>query len=270
MSKRTRGHAYRVNTLRLLARLGYASTRQVARAVWWRCDESTRKMTGRTLRWLLERGYIVTRRDGDSINGEQLSAVTAAGAAWLAEMGEPLPYGKAHARDWLRHAHSHRTACNSVYAAMCGLFPDTSVWSELEVRSGLAPICELAYSIDGEATVKVPDLVADYATGLEWVEVENTWRSDKDLAKLIESMRAMFRGNGKGISCVHFVITSPGAKTIGNRVRKALTHSPESGWPRQIKELDARILANHIKVSQLDHETLTLTSICRPGPLAQS
>lgn len=270
MSKRTRGHAYRVNTLRLLARLGYASTRQVARAVWWRCDESTRKMTGRTLRWLLERGYIVTRRDGDSINGEQLSAVTAAGAAWLAEMGEPLPYGKAHARDWLRHAHSHRTACNSVYAAMCGLFPDTSVWSELEVRSGLAPICELAYSIDGEATVKVPDLVADYATGLEWVEVENTWRSDKDLAKLIESMRAMFRGNGKGISCVHFVITSPGAKTIGNRVRKALTHGPDSGWPRQVKELDARMLANHIKVSQLDHETLTLTPICRPGPLAQS
>jgi hypothetical protein len=264
MSKRTRGNAYRVNTLRLLARVGYASTRQVARAVWWRCDESTRKMAGRTLRWLLERGYIVTRRDGDSINGEQLAAVTAAGAAWLAENGDPLPYGKAHARDWLRHAHSHRTACNSVYAAMCGLFPDTAAWSELEVRAGLAPVCKLEYTLDGVDTVKVPDLIADRADGLEWVEVENTWRSDKDLAKLIESMRAMFRGNGKGISCVHFVVTSPGAKTIGNRVRKALTHGPDSGWPRQVKELDARILANHIKVSQLDHETLTLTPICRP------
>lgn len=99
MSKRTRGNAYRVNTLRLLARVGYASTRQVARAVWWRCDESTRKMAGRTLRWLLEHGLIVTKRDGDSINGEQLAAVTAAGAAWLAENGDPLPYGKAHARD---------------------------------------------------------------------------------------------------------------------------------------------------------------------------
>ena len=260
MSKRTRGHAYRVNTLRLLARLGYASTRQVARAVWWRCDESTRKMAGRTLRWLLEHGLIVTKRDGDSINGEQLAAVTAAGAAWLAENGDPLPYGKAHARDWLRHAHSHRTACNSVYVAMCGLFPDTVAWSELEVRANLAPICKLEYSVGGVDTVKVPDLIADYATGLEWVEVENAWRSDKDLTRMVESMRAMFRSN-KGISCVHFVITSPGAKTIGQRLRKALTHALDSGWPRQIKELDAQILANRIKVSKLDHETLTLTRI---------
>ncbi len=270
MSKRTRGHAYRVNTLKLLGRVGYASTRQVARAVWWRCDESTRKMAGRTLRWLLEHGYIVTKRDGNNINGEQLSAVTAAGAAWLAENGDPLPYGKAHARDWLRHAHSHRTACNSVYAAMCGLFPDTVAWSELEVRAGLAPVCKLEYTLDGVDTVKVPDLVADHANGLEWVEVENTWRSDKDLAKMVESMRAMFRGNGKGISCVHFVITSPGAKTIGQRLRKALTHGMDSGWPRQVKELDARILSQHIKVSALDPETLTLTPIGRPGPLAQS
>lgn len=226
-------------------------------------------MAGRTLRWLLERGLIVTKRDGDSINGEQLSAVTAAGAALLAKHGDPLPYGKAHARDWLRHAHNHRTACNSVYAAMCGMFPDTDIWSELEVRAGLAPVCELAYSIDGEATVKVPDLVADYASGLEWIEVENAWRSEKDLAKMIGCMRSMFRNN-KGISCVHFVIASPGAKTIGERLKKKLTHGLDSGWPRQIKELDARILSQHIKVSALDPETLTLTPIRRPGPPAQS
>jgi len=261
MSKRDIGHEYRINTLRFLARVGYASTRQVARAIWWRCDISTRKMAGRTLRWLLENGYIVTRRDSDSINGEQLSAVTAAGATWLAEMSEPLPYGKAHARDWLRHAHSHRTACNSVYSAMCGLFPDTVAWSELEVRAGLAPICKLEYRLDGIDTLKVPDLVADHANGLAWVEVENTWRSEKDITKMVESMRAMFRGNGKGISCVHFVITSAGAKTIGQRLRKAMTHGLDSGWPRQVKELDARIMSDHIKVSTLDPETLTLTRI---------
>ncbi len=203
MSKRDLGHEYRVNTMRLLARLGYASTRQVARAVWWRCDISTRKMAGRTLRWLLERGLIVAKRDGDSINGEQLSAVTAAGAAWLTEMGEPLPQGKAHARDWLRHAHSHRTACNSVYAAMCGLFPDTPIWSELEVRSGLAPVHEFAYRSEEGDTVKIPDLVAENADGeYEWVEVENNWRSAKDLNKMVECMRAMFR-NPKRIVCVH-------------------------------------------------------------------
>ena len=263
MSKRTQGNAYRVNTLRLLARVGYASTRQVARAVWWRCDESTRQMAGRTLRWLLERGYIVTRRDGDSINGEQLSAVTAAGAKWLAERGEPLPWGKAHARDWLRHAHSHRTACNSVYASMCGLFPDTSAWSELEVRAGLAPVYEFTYSFEGVATTKVPDLVMDDESGMEWVEVENTWRSDKDIKKMVACMRAMFRSSSQArrIECVHFVITAPGAKSIGERLKRALTHGSESGWPLEVQELDARILSAHIKVSTLGAETLTLTPI---------
>ena len=54
MNKRTQGHIYRAQTLRLLAHLGYASTRQVTKAVWRECDESSRKMAGRTLRWLLE------------------------------------------------------------------------------------------------------------------------------------------------------------------------------------------------------------------------
>lgn len=270
MNKRTQGNLYRAQTLRLLARVGYASTRQVAKAVWRECDISSRKMAGRTLRWLLERGYIVAKRNGDSVNGEQISAVTAAGAAWLAEHDDPLPGGKAHARDWLRHAHSHRTACNSTYAAMSGPISDPCVWSELEVRSKLSPLHEFAYRGEEGDTVKIPDLVAENADGsYQWVEVENTWRSDKDLQKMIESMRAMFRSS-KGISCVHFVITSPGAKTIGQRLHKAMTHDMDSGWPRQVKELDARILANHIKVSQLDHETLTLTPVRRPGPPAQS
>ena len=260
MNKRTQGHIYRAQTLRLLAHVGYASTRQVARAIWRECDESSRKMAGRTLRWLLENGFIVTRRANDSINGEQLAAVTAAGATWLAEHDEPLPCGKAHARDWLRHAHSHRTACNSVYAAMCRLISEPGVWSELEVRAGLAPVCEFAYTFDDTQTVKVPDLVAENVSGLVWVEVENTWRSEKDLLKLVACLRAMFRTPERIVS-VHFVITAPGAKTIGARLRRALTHGPTSGWPRQIKELDAQILAQHIKVSKLDPETLTLAPV---------
>ena len=43
MNKQRQGQIYRVNTMRLLARLGYASTRQIARAVWAGCDESSRK-----------------------------------------------------------------------------------------------------------------------------------------------------------------------------------------------------------------------------------
>lgn len=259
MNKRERGMHYRVQMMKALARLGYASTRQLAKMLWRRCDGSTRKMAGRTLRWLLDSGYIVTKRDGDSVNGEQLAAVTAAGAAWLARNGDPLPYGKAHARDWLRHAHSHRTASNSVYAAAVGLFPNKGGWSELEIRAGLAPLGQLAYSFDGAVLGKIPDVLLELPSGLAWVEVENCYRSDIDVAKVVASMRAMFID--KRVSEVHFVITAPGAKTIGQRLRKALTHSPESGWPRQVKELDARILAQFMKVFSLNSDTLDLSPI---------
>jgi len=259
MNKREQGMQYRGQVLRALARLGYATTRQLAKIVWRRCDGSTRKMTGRTLRWLLDSGYIVTRRDADSVNGEQLAAVTIAGATWLAEHGDPLPYGKAHARDWLRHAHSHRTACNSVYAATAGLFPNTRAWSELEIRAGLAPLGQLAYSFDGAVLGKIPDVLLELTGGFAFVEVENSWRSDKDLAKVVASMRAMVID--KRVVEVHFVITAPGAKSIGARLRKALTHGPESGWPRQVKELDARILAQYIKVFTLNSETLELSPL---------
>ena len=216
-------------------------------------------MTGRTLRWLLESGYIVTRRDDDSVNGEQLAAVTIAGGAWLASNGDPLPYGKAHARDWLRHAHSHRTACNSVYAATASLFADTRVWSELEIRAGLAPLAQLAYSFDGAVLSKIPDVLLELTGGLAWVEVENSWRSDKDLSKVVASMRAMVID--KRVAEVHFVITSPGAKTIGARLRKALTHGPDSGWPRQVKELDAHLLTQYVKVFTLNSDTLELALV---------
>lgn len=263
MSKREIGNEYRVGAMSFLARAGYASTRQIALAVWKGCDMSSRKMASRTLRWLRGKGYIVTKREGGSVNGEQLSALTAAGAAWIAENGEPLPGGKAHARDWLRHAHPHRTACNSVYAGICGDLRERVSWSELEVRAKIAPLHQFAYTFEGVQTVKIPDLVAIHVHGgYQWIEVENAWRSETDLKKMVACLRAMFYDSRQTrFACAHFVITAPGAKTIGERLRRAMTHGPDSGWPRQIKELDARILAERIKVSTLDRETLELTRV---------
>jgi hypothetical protein len=258
MNKREQGTLYRALTLRALAHLGYATTRQIAKIVWRQCDGSTRKMAGRTLRWLHERGYIVTKRDGDSVNGEQLTAVTAAGAEWLARNGDPLPFGKAHARDWLRHAHSHRTACNSVYAA-AGLLADRCAWSELEIRAGLAPLRQLAYSNEGVVQGKIPDVLLQLTTGLAWIEVENSWRSNNELAKVVASMRSMFVD--KRIAQVHFVITAPGAKTIGARLRKAFTHEAQSGEPRQVRELDSKILHGFMKVFTLNSDTLEMSAV---------
>jgi len=259
MNKREQGMQYRVLTLKALAHLGYATTRQIAKIVWGQCDGSSKKMAGRTLRWLHAHGFIVTKRDGNSVNGEQLTAVTAAGAEWLAKNGAPLPFGKAHARDWLRHAHSHRTACNSVYAAVVGMESDRCAWSELEIRAGLAPLEKLAYSHEGVLEAKIPDVLIQLIGGLAWVEVENSWRSDKDLDKAANSIRKMFYD--ERIAQVHFVITAPGAKTIGARLRRAFTHDAKSGWPRQRKELDSKIVQGFIKIFVLNSDALELATI---------
>lgn len=262
MNKQKQGQIYRAQTLRLLARLGYASTRQIALGVWRGTDESCRKMAGRTVSWLLEQGFLVVKREGGTVNGERLAAVTAAGARWLAEYGEPIPGGKAHGRDWLRHAHSHRSACNSVYVSLAGLSDDKNVWSELEIRARIAPVHQFSYTFENSETTKIPDVLARLADGrYAWIEIENAWRNQTDLRKLIEFMRAMFHGSQTRFACVHCVITAPGAKSIGARLRKAMTHGLDSGEARQVKELDSRILSQHLKVSQLDPETLTLTPV---------
>ncbi|MGE8451231.1 MAG: replication-relaxation family protein [Pseudomonadales bacterium] len=261
MNKRNLGAAYRANTLLLLAAVGYASTRQVARSVWGRCDESSRRMASRLLRRLHEQRYVVRRREDDGIamaNQELLFALTQSGADEVRRLGSSLVAAKVHARDYLRHAHSHRTACNGVYVA----WPNPSIWSELEVRVGEAPVTEFSYQMDGEKLGKIPDLIAADGRGYEWIEVENSWRSEKDLVKVVECMREMFsHSSDPHITRMHFIVTVLSAKTIGQRLKKRLTHGPDSGWPRQVKELDARILSQHLRVSEFDSETLELRTL---------
>lgn len=259
MNKREIGRANRELIFELLAQVGYATTRQVAQYVWSRCDNSTRKMAGRMLRRLLADGHIVAKRDNDDINAEQLVALTKKGALEASGLNAHLPDGKVHARDYLRHAHRHRTACNSVFVA---LPVDWIVHSELYVRAKKAPIPSFEYHFEDAAVRKIPDLVAEHPDNtIEWFEVENTWRSDVDLAKAVAFMRTLFSQPGQEVDRVHFVITDKRATSIGQRLRARLTHGPESGWPRQVKELDARILAKHIRVSLLDSDSLTLRPV---------
>lgn len=261
MDKRQIGLQYREEALRALARLGYATTRQLAKLLHGSCTESTLKMTGRTLRWLRAHHFVVARRDNNSVTGELLVAVNSAGARWLAAEGRALPDDKTHARHWLRHAHSHRTVCNSVFAALWVHEPDAEPSSEIEVRAGRAPLGSIEYLFDGERVKKVPDLVVAASGRLEWVEVENSWRSDKDVSKMVAAMRAMFAQPAGQIARVHFVVAAPGARTIGARLRRRLTHGNDFAVPRQLRELDARILSDHIVISNLDHEILELAPL---------
>lgn len=115
------------------------------------------------------------------------------------------------------------------------------------------------FSVDGVDYAKIPDLVASADHDhYEWIEVENSWRSDKDLSKIVECLRAMFKDESSRITKVHFVVTVEGARTIYKRLRKKMTHGSGSGLASYVRALDARIHEQHIKVWFLDTETLTL------------
>lgn len=263
MNKREIGVKNREAALRLLAQLGYATTRQIAKSVWGKCDNSSRKLAARLIRSLVDDKLVITRRNNDDINAEQLAALTKAGAKKAEGLYMPMQLvgGKVHARDYLRYAHEHRTMCNSVFVAIDNS-SSLAVYSELEVRASEAPVSSIEY-IDSEndkTVKKIADLIAENSAGIEWFEVENTWRSDADLQKVIDFMRSLFAKESK-VKRVNFVITNKRAKTIGSRLRKRLTHGFESGWPRQIKELDARILEKHIAIYELNQDDLTLLKV---------
>lgn len=264
-NKRKLGEAYRLETLLLLSELGYMSTRQVALGAYGKCDISSRKMASRMLRGLLDRKLIVEKRDGDTVAGERLVALSQAGVNALRERVE-MPGERAHGRDWLRHAHSHRTACNSVYLAVARRWLESAGWTELQIAAGMAPaaLVPFQFRCDGQPLQKVPDVLYEsprQGDAPVWFEVENTYRSGKDLSKVVAFLRAVFAQPAPKLSRVCFVVTSEAARSIGKRIRAAMTHSLESGWSAAVKELDRDILANRLIFMRLNEDTLTMSPL---------
>lgn len=261
------GQQYRIRTLALLGRLGYASPRQIAKGVWGEVTPSTRKMANRTLSWLKTNGDVVARKR-DSVNEERLMALTRAGAARL---DYSLPKERPHARDWLRHAHAHRTAANSVFVAAHVLQEEgmEGGCTELEIRSGDVPPerGRFVFSMEGVRQEKIPDVILVPPEQRVWVEVENGYRSAPDFQKCLGFLRTLFWMEVPPFTAVWFVITAPGAKTIGRRLTAALTPEPslEDARPIQAKARDQRILRDRIRVYALDPEQLELTRIMLPG-----
>ncbi|WP_297575968.1 hypothetical protein [uncultured Deefgea sp.] len=238
LNKQQQGEINRLRVLLYISRVGYASLKQIARAIWQRTDASALVMTGRTLKWLTEEKYIVTRRD--TIKSELLVTLTKKSVRWLAERDFTLPDHWKHARDWLRHAHAHRTACNSVYACLySGDFSQPGVWSELEIGARVSPIFQQTYEKQENAFVlkeihtKIPDVIAESATGFEWIEVENCSRSEADFEKLIMAMRAMRFANDRQISNVHCIIASTAAERFSTRLKAYLVDGLGAFSPAQ-------------------------------------
>lgn len=207
--------------------------------------------------WLAKNKLVVSRREGAGIidvNTEMLFGLNAAGVQAARDLGIEPPGGKLHARDYLRHAHSHRTACNSVFSNLAAR--GIECWSELEIQNEQAPLKRHEFwSDDGERLGKIPDLLARRpdSGGLVWIEVENAWRSGKDLQKMVDAMRSLFEK--EIVESFNFFVTNPSGKRIKQRLMQKLTHGPESGWAAPTRLLDERI-KRHIAVAAVDPETL--------------
>lgn len=137
-------------------------------------------------------------------------------------------------------------------------------WTELEIRAGVAPAHLSAYEFrddDGNLQQKIPDLLLHGTTGPIWCEIENSWRGARDFRKLIAFLRHMFDTPSPAVEQVWFITTAPVAKTIGKRLHAALVHDADSGYPRQVRELDARILRSYVAVFRLDPDLLQLARV---------
>jgi hypothetical protein len=252
---------HREAILQFIARVGYATNRQIAKGVWGKTDASARMCAGRSLRWLLSRHMLTRKRDGETASCEYLYCLTRAGVTALNGLDAHLPGGKADGRDWLRYAHAHRSACNDVFASLYAYdalkSAGVDVYSELEIRSGIAPLCKLEYqSADGSRFGKIPDLLLMGARGTGWIEVENAYRNDRDFQKMLSMMRAEASLDEPRVNQFIFYITSKSASRIGERLKHALTFDPTA--PRgSIASADTKILREMLVVFALDRESLT-------------
>jgi hypothetical protein len=257
---RVTAEQHREATLLLLARLGYGTARQVARAVWCKADASSRVSAGRTLRWLLSKNLITRRRDGGTASCEYLYALTRSGVQWLNGLDGYLPGGRPHARDWLRYAHPHRTACNDVASSLLGqkalVAGGLTVYSELEIRSGIVPISKLEYAAAGGTRfAKIPDLLITGPRGVGWVEVENAYRNERDFQKMLAMMRAEALSKEPRVNQFIFYICARGAARIGARFQNALAFDLTAP-PGSIAAADTKIQREMLFVFELDRESL--------------
>jgi hypothetical protein len=165
-----------------LHRFGWLKTRQIAALVWPKsADGGGYSMAQRTLRRLKLAHKVIPKLAPD---GATIYALGRGGAKQLHDH-EGLEYAKT-TRDCMRSlpAYDHRALANDI--AIGWIAQGKNAWTEHEIQTGRAPVKVLRG--------KIPDVLLDWseqtitADGemvLAWVEVENSWKSNRDMDKLL-------------------------------------------------------------------------------------
>ncbi len=169
--------------LAYLYRFGWLKTRQIAALVWPKsADGGGYSMAQRTLRRLKLAHKVIPKLAPD---GATIYALGQGGAKLLRNY-DGFTEAKT-TRDCMRSltAYDHRVFANDL--AIEWIATGEYAWTEHEIQSGRAPVKVLRG--------KIPDVLLDWTektiaaddeTVLAWVEVENTWKSNREMDKMLE------------------------------------------------------------------------------------
>jgi hypothetical protein len=172
-----------VLTLAMLDRFGWLKTSQIGRLVWRSgTEDGQRRMAQKTLKRLREKHEILTKMAPD---GAAIHALALGGARKLREHGLETIAHKDAMRSMVHY--EHRTKANEILIQT--LLSGRKGWTEHEIQRCEAPIKALRGKVPDallDYTHKAPSLSVEAEQVLAWVEVENAYKPNKELNKVIQ------------------------------------------------------------------------------------
>lgn len=186
--------------LKALHKHGWLRTRDLAALVWPKeranlrqfvvepivVAASAKRMAQRTLARLRKQRMVIWAQAPD---GSTIYGLSEGGARHLAGLGIPARSGKDQVRRVSMSHYHHRRLANEV--AILAQVQGFRVASETEIASGTW--------LGGEKGIggKKPDVLVRDGKRVWWVEVERSRRNQRDYAKLLEWIKATWRGQSR-------------------------------------------------------------------------
>lgn len=214
--------------LNWLHRFGGLTTRQLARLVW-PGKSAGQRMAQRTIGRLERQGLVLER---SLFTGGKIYVLAEGGARLLRELGTPNVSVRGQ-RDLQFRKPMHRMISNDFLIdwrnqQISQGVTKPGIWTEYEVQRGLAPYPTVAIN----KKLKIPDGIIQRDNRVIWIEVENTYKSPKEIGRVIETAALFFanfhlysfRHNGTDYSIDSFYIVLPTirrALATAKAIRKA-------------------------------------------------
>lgn len=199
--------------LHWLHRFGGLTTRQLARLVW-PGKSAGQRMAQRTI-GRLEKQRLVLERS--LFTGGKIYVLSEGGARLLRELGTPDVSARGH-RDLSFRKPMHRMIANDFLIEthnklVQNAVTNAKIWTEFEVQRRLAPYPVVAI----RKRLKIPDGIIQQDNNVIWIEVENAYKSPREIGRVIETAALFFenyylydfRHNGVDYSIANFYIVIP-------------------------------------------------------------